>query len=331
MLARLSCVLVMFAPCMLVCCSGASEPPHGLHSSQWAHHHRFLQSERAKRAAKANGLRFKQIQLLRHAQGIHNEAEERVGTQQWDAEESLKPEYLDPQLTAKGQEQCADFASRLPQAIDDGLSPQIVIVSPFLRTLQTAEHCLHALPESTAPWVVVEHARETIGEHTCDMRRIITPEIEAQHPRVQFHLLEEREDVQWRADHREEDEELLLRAARLVDFIYSLPEERILIVCHAGVINILSRLLGRPLSDPNLIDSPHASTCNAAAAAAHSAHSAQSHSHEPTEPSHTIDDVHRMFREDRTLEVEGIKSANCQLLSFCVARLPAGAHKLSKL
>ena len=291
---------------------GLAKPQHGLDPASWAHYHKFLESDRATRATKASGVQFKLIHLLRHAQGIHNQAEERVGTEQWDAVESLKPEYLDPKLTEKGEQQCAEFAQRLPRAMEQGLSPQLVLVSPFQRTLQTAELCLDALPGSAAPWVALEHARETIGEQECDHRRTVTPEIEAQHPRVQFQLLLEREDTQWTAPHRETDEELLLRCARLVDVIFSLPEQRVLVVCHAGIINILSRLLGRPLSDRSVFDSEQAQ--------------AQQAETDPA-PSHTLEDVKRMFEEDKTLEVEGIRSTNCQLLTFCVARLPPNAPK----
>jgi len=197
--------------------------------------------------------------------------------------------------------QCAEFASLLPRAIEEGFSPQLVIVSPLQRTLQTAEYCLDALPISQAPWVAIEHARETIGNHTCDMRRTITPDIEARHPRVQFHTLLEREDTQW-TEMRETEEAQLLRGARLLDFIYSLPEERIMLVCHAEMISVISKLVGKPISDFNGITKvPPQQT---------------SHS------SHSIHDVWNVYESDGAMEVEGVQLNNCQIVSFLVAQLP---------
>jgi len=81
--------------------STQTEASHGLDSENWKPHQVFLESERALNISKENGVKFKLIHMLRHAQGIHNEAEATVGTPHWNAVESLKPEYTDPHLTEK--------------------------------------------------------------------------------------------------------------------------------------------------------------------------------------------------------------------------------------
>jgi hypothetical protein len=69
----------------------------------------------------------------------------------------VRPEFLDPPLTALGIEQCTsqrDLCSRL--------SPECIIVSPMLRCIQTAKLSFRQ-HVNTIPWVCHEGCREELG------------------------------------------------------------------------------------------------------------------------------------------------------------------------
>jgi broad specificity phosphatase PhoE len=299
----------------------ASAEQHGLATS-WTDYYRHFRARVALHASSGSGVRLKTLSLLRHAEGSHNVAEALYGTPHWDAVESRKEQYLDPELTERGQQQCASFARHLPQALQNGLAPQLVLVSPLRRTLLTAELCLSSLPSDMAPWVALEHARETLGDHTCDRRRHIDADVEAQHARVQFHLLPTRHDCLWTTV-RESEPALLLRTQRLLDVIFALEEEHILVVAHSEIINLLSRIIARPLEEEEKATAAAAAASMATPAPAAAAAAIFS------AVGHTLADVAALHEREQTLEAPAINSRHCQLLTFCVARLPVnhgGAH-----
>lgn len=271
----------------------------------------------------SSGVQLKTLSFLRHAEGTHNEAEARVGYRVWEDTESQREEYTDPDLTAKGVEQCNRFAKQLPAAIAHGFKPQLVLCSPMLRTLRTAAICLDALPAESdlsssstggPHWIVLESARETLGNHTCDKRHPITEATLSRFPRHQFHLLRENHDALW-TEQRETDEALLLRAQRLLDFLFHVPEEHIVIVAHSGIIGALSQLIAKPFA-PAASGTPVDSTVPAATTAAT----------EDASPATVLE----VLRADGALSAETIDARHCELQPFCVARLPLNAAVAAK-
>jgi broad specificity phosphatase PhoE len=230
-----------------------------------------------------------------------------VGTEAWEAAEALKDEYTDPDLTERGRAQCAAFAEGLPAALASGLSPRLIICSPMQRALRTAALCLSALPEPL-PWVAVETARETLGRHTCDRRREVNEEVERAHPRVQFHLLRERHDALW-TPQRETDEEQLLRAQRLLDFIFAAPEEHVLVVAHSGILTSLAKLFAQPLREHDLSPAPKGEGASATS------------SPTPAPVSHP----HASLLD--AVNAPSIASRHCELQPFIVARLPLAGQQ----
>ena len=242
-------------------------------------------------------MKLKTFYFLRHAEGYHNEAEAKFGTALWDAVESLKDEYTDPDLTPHGRQQCAALAEVMPAALADGFKPELIIVSPLKRTLRTSELCLKSTLYSTLPVVSVEHARETLGEHTCDRRSPIAT-MTKEFPEVQFHYIEHDHDPIW-TEVRESEELELIRAQRYLDFLFSLPEEHIVLVGHSGILCALSNLFwrGHSSNDPLPIST--------------AVNTAMSH-----------DALLQMFRRDGALGTPNMISRHCEIQPFIVARMP---------
>ena len=315
----------------------------------------------------SGGVRVKSLYLLRHAEGTHNAAESFFGTPVWDASESLKDEYEDPALTEKGRGQCEAFARGLPKALAEGFAPQLVICSPLQRTMQTAALCLDALPAfipssvaaaaaSTSPgasspaaasspssscssspsaaaaglvplpWVALECARETLGSHTCDRRGLIDSSVEARFPRLQFQLLRERHDALW-THTRESHEQRLLRAHRILDFVFAAPEDHVILVAHSEIFGAISRLIAKPFDAAEF-----PINASAASAAATSAAPASAQGTEPPQLQssvHSLASVLEVHRADGALDVTPIHTHHCTLQPFCIARIPISAALLS--
>lgn len=71
---------------------------------------------------------------------------------------------MDAHLTNKGIQQCVTAR----QSLLGDVKPQLVVVSPFTRTLQTAHIMFCA---KGYPFLVHDLCRERSGKYTCDKRR----------------------------------------------------------------------------------------------------------------------------------------------------------------
>ena len=111
--------------------------------------------------------RTKTIHFIRHAEGTHNEANQAygddtpctVGTPNaWN--------HMDARLTNKGIGQCIKVRNEI---LSEGTKkPELIVVSPFTRTLQTA-HIIFC--GSGVPFLVHNLCRERWGKYTCDKLR----------------------------------------------------------------------------------------------------------------------------------------------------------------
>ncbi|XP_019083143.1 PREDICTED: phosphoglycerate mutase-like protein 2 [Camelina sativa] len=148
--------------------------------------------------------RCKTIHLVRHAQGVHNVE----GEKNFDA--YLSEDFFDANLTPLGWQQVDNLHKRVKTS---GISKRIelVVVSPLLKTLQTAvgtfsgeykdgvdapplmiagagnsdRHAIGSL--NCPPFIAVESCREYLGVHPCDRRSNITKYREL-FPAVDFSL-----------------------------------------------------------------------------------------------------------------------------------------------
>ncbi|XVE60648.1 hypothetical protein DITRI_Ditri05aG0144900 [Diplodiscus trichospermus] len=197
--------------------------------------------------------RCKTLHLVRHAQGIHNVAGEK------DHDAYLSEDLFDAHLTPLGWQQVDNLRKHVQET---GLSKKIdlVIVSPLLRTMQTAvgvfggegykdgidvpplmvenagESRRPAISSlNCPPFVAVELCREHLGVRPCDRRKSIS-EYRPVFPAIDFSLIESDEDVLWEANTREKNEEVAVRGMKFLNWLWTRKEREIAIVTHSGFL-----------------------------------------------------------------------------------------------
>lgn len=197
--------------------------------------------------------RSKTLHLVRHAQGFHNVAGGK------DPKEYLSYDYLDASLTPLGWEQVDNLWKHVEAR---GLSKKIelVITSPLTRTMQTAvgsfggggytdgidvkplmvaDAASSGRPAISSlncpPFLAVELCREHLGVHPCDKRRS-KREYESLFPAIDFSLIENDEDILWKEDVRETNEEVAARGKEFMKWLWSRKEKEIAIVSHSGFL-----------------------------------------------------------------------------------------------
>uniref|UniRef100_A0A5B6ZBH6 Putative Phosphoglycerate mutase family protein isoform 1 n=1 Tax=Davidia involucrata TaxID=16924 RepID=A0A5B6ZBH6_DAVIN len=197
--------------------------------------------------------RCKTLHLVRHAQGIHNVEGEK------DHKAYLSEELFDAHLTPLGWQQVDNLRKHVHAT---GLSKRIdlVIVSPLLRTMQTAvgvfggegytdaidvsplmvanagnSGCPAISSLNCPPFIAVELCREHLGVHPCDKRRSIS-EYGPLFPAIDFSLLESDADILWKADVREKNEELAARGMKFMNWLWTRKEKEIAVVTHSGFL-----------------------------------------------------------------------------------------------
>ncbi|KAJ9674096.1 hypothetical protein PVL29_023567 [Vitis rotundifolia] len=195
--------------------------------------------------------RCKTIHLVRHAQGIHNVAGEK------DHSAYLSQELFDAHLTPLGWQQVDNLRKHV-QACGLLKKIELVVVSPLLRTMQTASGVfggesykdgIDVNPLMVAnvgnserpaisslnctPFLALELCREHLGVHPCDKRRSIH-EYRPLFPAIDFSLIESDDDVLWTADVREKDEDVASRGMKFMNWLWTRKEKEIAVVSHSG-------------------------------------------------------------------------------------------------
>ena len=208
----------------------------------------------------------KLVHFQRHGQGFHNTiceiwkelAGKPVNLMSHDPTENpmKRPEVLDAPLTEVGRQQC-----RARQGQAALLNPEMIIVSPLLRTLQTAELSWAAHSNRNnhnddgnhkqngnninssnnnnneknkmIPWIAHEGCREDLGVLICNQRQPVS-HIQAVYPHVDFSLLTTDHDTLF-LPHRHET--ALEKANRIYDFLLflrDLPVAELAVVTHSS-------------------------------------------------------------------------------------------------
>ncbi|XP_020259724.1 phosphoglycerate mutase-like protein 1 isoform X2 [Asparagus officinalis] len=190
---------------------------------------------------------------VRHAQGIHNVEGEK------DYKAYLSPELFDAHLTPLGWNQVDNLRKHVNAS---GLAKKIelVITSPLLRTMQTAVGVFGGdklidgmkvpplMVENVGnsgrsaissldcpPFIAVEYCREHLGVHPCDKRRSIS-QYQPLFPAIDFSLIENDEDLLWKADIREGNDELAARGMKFINWLWTRKEKEIAVVTHSGFL-----------------------------------------------------------------------------------------------
>ncbi|KAJ7123981.1 histidine phosphatase superfamily [Mycena crocata] len=194
---------------------------------------------------------YKLVLFGRHGQGYHNVAEEKYGTEAWDAHWAMlygDGELTwgpDPELTEIGKAQAGDANKVWTEELSAGIPlPEKLYCSPMTRAMQT--NAITFAGVSSARPVVVENCREEYGEHTCDKRNTRTyihdtfPQFDIEHGFTE-------EDELWEAETRETKAHAAARARTVLDRIFQDDAEVtfVSITAHSGIINGFLTSLGR--------------------------------------------------------------------------------------
>jgi len=196
--------------------------------------------------------RTKTIHFIRHAEGTHNAVNRQAGDDTpvtFDTEGAWK--YQDAKLTETGIEQCLTARKELLVHIN----PELVVVSPFTRTLQTA-HILFGGGKSYVPFLVHDLCAERRGKYTCDKRRSKTEIVSEMEPlyqytgdRIDFDSFgyATEEDEIWE-ETREADTSVTDRGIAMMQWLATRPENDIAVVTHSSWLKHLFRAFGEQVA-----------------------------------------------------------------------------------
>lgn len=193
-----------------------------------------------------NGSIVKHVHFVRHGQGFHNlmadlaKQEGRVWENCTNTPENpyVMPEITDSPLTAKGRQQAA-LIQPLVAAMTEAEKPQLVVLSPNCRALQTGIIAFRELiggdndNTKSVPFLAHEMVREETGVHVCDKRRP-TSEQASEFPMVDFSLLEHEEDVYFQNDRRETKTELCERIYKFLEWLETREETVVGVTSHSA-------------------------------------------------------------------------------------------------
>ena len=164
----------------------------------------------------------KLLYLIRHGHALHNELYTTLGVQAFRI-----PEVIDSPLTEIGHEQ----SLKLSETIMDH-KIDVVLVSPLLRTLETAHNIFKS---HNVPIVCEEFLREyPIGLDTCNQRSDID-RMREKFPKIDFSHIRENEDVYW-SKQGETMDELETRIQKMKDYLRDMPQDNIAIVSHSSFL-----------------------------------------------------------------------------------------------
>uniref|UniRef100_A0A6S8ZUH4 Phosphoglycerate mutase-like protein n=2 Tax=Ditylum brightwellii TaxID=49249 RepID=A0A6S8ZUH4_9STRA len=193
--------------------------------------------------------RQKTIHFIRHAEGYHNEANHAYGDDTpctFSTPDSWQ--YQDARLTDKGIGQCV----KARETLLGDVNPELVVVSPFTRTLQTA-HIMFG--GKGYPFIVHNLCRERSGKFTCDKMRSKTEIVEDIKPiydhsydRIDFDsfgFLAE-EDQFW-TEGREPSDVVIGRGVDMMKWLATRPESEIAVVTHSSWLKHLFRSFGETI------------------------------------------------------------------------------------
>jgi len=187
----------------------------------------------------------KLIHFQRHGEGYHNLISalyrEAVGTfDVYDPDPKANPlastVLIDSPLTHRGYE---ESAARQVEA--SACNPEVIIVSPLQRAVQTALITFEKQYHNGVPFVAHEGCRERLGLHTCNKRRPLSRTC-LDFPQVDFSLVPSDEDVLWMPGVLEKPIDEANRAYQfMTEFVMTRPEKEMAIVCHsAWLLNLFN-------------------------------------------------------------------------------------------
>ncbi|XP_058069521.1 phosphoglycerate mutase-like protein 1 isoform X2 [Magnolia sinica] len=172
--------------------------------------------------------RCKTLHLVRHAQGIHNVE----GEKNHDA--YLSHALFDAHLTPLGWDQVHNLHNHVHAC---GLAKKVdlVIVSPLLRTMQTAVGVFGGesyVDGVDAPPLMIANAGNS--DHPAISSLNCPPFIAVETCRE--HLIESDDDILWTAETREANEDVAARGMKFINWLWTRKEKEIAVVTHSGFL-----------------------------------------------------------------------------------------------
>ena len=165
----------------------------------------------------------KTLYLIRHGEALHNVMFNKMG-----AKAFRSPLVIDAPLTQTGQEQ----SIRLGYQWKEKLNIELVLVSPLMRTLETA---MNIFGDTEIKIEAQDFLREyPIGEDTCN-KRSDRSHYKKKFPNIDFSDIVEDKDIEW-TNERETMESLEDRIYQLKQYVNNRSEENIAIVGHSSYI-----------------------------------------------------------------------------------------------
>ncbi|CAK7347311.1 unnamed protein product [Dovyalis caffra] len=170
--------------------------------------------------------RTKTIHLVRHAQGIHNVD----GDKDYNA--YMSEELFDAHLTPLGWQQVDNLRKHVHKC---GINKKIelVIVSPL--TMQTAVGVFGGegyMDGINATPLMVENAGKSNRSAISSLHCPPFTAVEL----CREHLIESDEDILWKADIREKNEEVAARGQKFLNWLWTRKEKEIAVVSHSGFL-----------------------------------------------------------------------------------------------
>ncbi|CAN1341138.1 Phosphoglycerate mutase-like protein 1 [Linum perenne] len=169
--------------------------------------------------------RTKTIHLVRHAQGVHNVE----GGKDYNL--YMSEDLFDARLTELGWEQVDNLRKHV-RGIGLDKKIELVVVSPLLRTMQTAVGVFGGDRHSDGVPLMVEHAGESDrpAVSCLDCPPFMAVE------QCREHLIQNNADELWKADIREKDEEVAARGLQFFNWLWTRKEKEIAVVSHSGFL-----------------------------------------------------------------------------------------------
>jgi broad specificity phosphatase PhoE len=181
------------------------------------------------------------VHFQRHGQGYHNllgditrEFGKEIKIDNPDPKENpfVRPEIQDSPLTHFGR---SEAMTRQSEVKSLKLAPEVVIVSPLHRAIQTALITFESCHKDGIPFVAHEGCREQLGLLTCN-KALPLSQTKVDFPTVDFDMISHgEEDSLWSPKERERPVPEANRVYNfLTDFLMHRTEEEIAVVCHSA-------------------------------------------------------------------------------------------------
>ncbi|XP_038897794.1 phosphoglycerate mutase-like protein 1 isoform X2 [Benincasa hispida] len=180
--------------------------------------------------------RCKTIHLVRHAQGTHNVATEK------DRSLLQSYDYFDAQLSPLGWQQVDNLRKHV-QSCGISKTIELVIVSPLLRTMQTAVGTFGGDEYKdgiNVPPLMVANAGGS--NHPAISSLNCPPFLAVELCRER--LIEHDNDILWTPDKRETNDQIVARGLKFLNWLWTRKEKEIAIVTHSAFLFELLKCFG---------------------------------------------------------------------------------------